>query len=153
MQRLEVSGAVRPIYGSLGVKRLTAILYRLAVNFTQNIPHLLQFLTFLFRAQKIPQTKYSNKHLCHMSRETCVIRGLEVTMETHCRNSLIFVVIFVTIQSKSSIVTPNSQSCFQHNHPERIHNLIDHQFFHLSAELYDVTSEKTTLCTATATIT
>ena len=24
MQRLEVSGAVRPIYGSLGVKRLTA---------------------------------------------------------------------------------------------------------------------------------
>ena len=26
MQRLEVSGAVRPIYGSLGVKRLTASL-------------------------------------------------------------------------------------------------------------------------------
>ena len=25
MQRLEVSGAVRPIYGSLGVKRLTAL--------------------------------------------------------------------------------------------------------------------------------
>ena len=25
MQRLEVSGAVRPIYGSLGVKRLSAI--------------------------------------------------------------------------------------------------------------------------------
>ena len=25
MQRLEVSGAVRPIYGSLGVKRLTKI--------------------------------------------------------------------------------------------------------------------------------
>ena len=24
MQRLEVSGAVRPIYGSLGIKRLTA---------------------------------------------------------------------------------------------------------------------------------
>ena len=27
MQRLEVSGAVRPIYGSLGVKRLTALKY------------------------------------------------------------------------------------------------------------------------------
>jgi len=26
MQRLEVSGAVRPIYGSLGVKRLTTVL-------------------------------------------------------------------------------------------------------------------------------
>ena len=30
MQRLEVSGSVRPIYGSLGVKRLTAIAIRLA---------------------------------------------------------------------------------------------------------------------------
>jgi len=27
MQRLEVSGAVRPIYGSLGVKRLMVIIY------------------------------------------------------------------------------------------------------------------------------
>jgi len=27
MQRLEVSGAVRPIYGSLGVKRLTLVVY------------------------------------------------------------------------------------------------------------------------------
>ena len=29
MQRLEVSGAVRPIYGSLGVKRLRYFMYRL----------------------------------------------------------------------------------------------------------------------------
>ena len=29
MQRLEVSGAVRPIYGSLGVKRLTETRYQL----------------------------------------------------------------------------------------------------------------------------
>ena len=28
MQRLEVSGAVRPIYGSLGVKRLIRQIYR-----------------------------------------------------------------------------------------------------------------------------
>ena len=27
MQRLEVSGAVRPIYGSLGVKRLTTVYF------------------------------------------------------------------------------------------------------------------------------
>ena len=27
MQRLEVSGAVRPIYGSLGVKRLSLVYY------------------------------------------------------------------------------------------------------------------------------
>ena len=32
MQLLEVSGAVRPIYGSLGVKRLTALERRLVVN-------------------------------------------------------------------------------------------------------------------------
>ena len=31
MQRLEVSGAVRPIYGSLGVKRLTVYLNSAAV--------------------------------------------------------------------------------------------------------------------------
>jgi len=30
MQRLEVSGAVRPIYGSLGVKRLT--MYKVSVS-------------------------------------------------------------------------------------------------------------------------
>ena len=35
MQRLEVSGAVRPIYGSLGVKRLT-------VSAVNNIAHLRQ---------------------------------------------------------------------------------------------------------------
>ena len=29
MQRLEVSGAVRPLYGSLGVKGLIALLYLL----------------------------------------------------------------------------------------------------------------------------
>ena len=35
MQRLEVSGAVRPIYGSLGVKRLiTKIILRCAVSRT-----------------------------------------------------------------------------------------------------------------------
>ena len=28
MQRLEVSGAVRPIYGSLGVKRLTNLMHK-----------------------------------------------------------------------------------------------------------------------------
>jgi hypothetical protein len=32
MQRLEVSGAVRPIYGSLGVKRLIDILVSLKVH-------------------------------------------------------------------------------------------------------------------------
>ena len=33
MQRLEVSGAVRPIYGSLGVKRLTVLMF--SINFMQ----------------------------------------------------------------------------------------------------------------------
>jgi len=32
MQRLEVSGAVRPIYGSLGVKRLTALAGTISKN-------------------------------------------------------------------------------------------------------------------------
>ena len=32
MQRLEVSGAVRPIYGSLGVKRLTSDAYILSIH-------------------------------------------------------------------------------------------------------------------------
>ena len=35
MQRLEVSGAVRPTYGSLGVKRLTKHLKRLKFQDTQ----------------------------------------------------------------------------------------------------------------------
>ena len=34
MQRLEVSGAVRPIYGSLGVKRLSMIEIRLNARYT-----------------------------------------------------------------------------------------------------------------------
>jgi len=61
-----------------------------------------------------------------MSRKACVIRGLEVTMETHCRNSLISVAIFIVIQSESSDCYAKFMSCFQHNHAERMHNLIDH---------------------------
>ena len=33
MQRLEISGAVRPIYGSLGVKRLITEIYMLFRNY------------------------------------------------------------------------------------------------------------------------
>ena len=36
MQRLEVSGAVRPIYGSLGVKQLMAH-YQLVIDLFENI--------------------------------------------------------------------------------------------------------------------
>ena len=35
MQRLEVSGAVRPIYGSLGVKRLNNIFFVLLSHLTR----------------------------------------------------------------------------------------------------------------------
>ena len=37
MQRLEVSGAVRPIYGSLGVKRLTNLMHKIC--FTLSLFH------------------------------------------------------------------------------------------------------------------
>ena len=42
MQRLEVSGAVRPIYGSLGIKWLTlfpvpVLSYQLKINVYQNV--------------------------------------------------------------------------------------------------------------------
>ena len=37
MQRLEVSGAVRPIYGSLGVKRLTNLMHKIC--FTISLFH------------------------------------------------------------------------------------------------------------------
>ena len=36
MQRLEVSGAVRPIYGSLSIKRLTTFIYEMCANFTSS---------------------------------------------------------------------------------------------------------------------
>jgi len=32
MRRLEVSGAVRPIYGSLGVKRLSWLIAKIKIN-------------------------------------------------------------------------------------------------------------------------
>ena len=37
MQRLEVSGAVRPIYGSLGVKRLKGEEIQIRISLTLNI--------------------------------------------------------------------------------------------------------------------
>ena len=37
MQRLEVSGAVRPIYGSLGVKRLTVNLTKIVRFFNRQM--------------------------------------------------------------------------------------------------------------------
>ena len=43
MQRLEASGAVRPIYGSLGVKRLRAVLLHLFAF----SPSFLVYLIFL----------------------------------------------------------------------------------------------------------
>jgi len=44
MQRLEVSGAVRPIYGSLGVKRLTQqLLERSGDDFVEQFHRLFPF--------------------------------------------------------------------------------------------------------------
>ena len=42
MQRLEVSGAVRPIYGSLGVKRLISALKWISVANTKHFPQFSQ---------------------------------------------------------------------------------------------------------------
>ena len=41
MQRLEVSGAVRPIYGSLVFKRLSIRILEVTKNFARNIRHVL----------------------------------------------------------------------------------------------------------------
>jgi len=50
MQRLEVSGAVRPIYGSLGVKRLNAVSQpknKLYSNVLKNTPLAFKFVVLL----------------------------------------------------------------------------------------------------------
>ena len=51
MQRLEVSGAVRPIYGSLGVKRLT--------NFMNKILFYSKFISCLYMFQEVKIVLYS----------------------------------------------------------------------------------------------
>ena len=50
MQRLEVSGAVRPIYGSLGVKRLTADIQMANVTYVQRKIQLSGFSAYLDRS-------------------------------------------------------------------------------------------------------
>ena len=47
MQRLEVSGAVRPIYGSLGVKRLSIT----ACSLTDNYQSFEKTVLFMFRVE------------------------------------------------------------------------------------------------------
>ena len=63
MQRLEVSGAVRPMYGSLGVKRLKCnpdlLLQCLQSLGKQNVKLLSQFLRNLILQSSIPITWFS----------------------------------------------------------------------------------------------
>ena len=56
MQRLEVSGAVRPIYGSLGVKRLTAV-GPLLVGLEELVPFRLVIRYFLNFNSNVTVTK------------------------------------------------------------------------------------------------
>ena len=53
MQRLEVSGAVRPIYGSLGVKRLTTMKDTIRKGFYDSVSLLLLF-TSLWTLKSFP---------------------------------------------------------------------------------------------------
>jgi hypothetical protein len=70
MQRFEVSGAVRPIYGSLGVKRLTS-------NNCTLCPHCIYVFCIYLR---------TNSDLCHLQHnligfynpdEKCLQRGTD----------------------------------------------------------------------------
>ena len=47
MQRLEVSGAVRSIYGSLGVKRLTVLLIALSDILKKDVPCIVHVQEYL----------------------------------------------------------------------------------------------------------
>ena len=57
MQRLEVSGAVRPIYGSLGVKRLTASCTKGVVG-----------SSVITWRERICQQQQQQQHLCHSQK-------------------------------------------------------------------------------------
>ena len=54
MQRLEVSGAVRPIYGSLGVKRLTTT-YCLVFNCVKTVDTPKSVFLYLSPSIPVPQ--------------------------------------------------------------------------------------------------
>ena len=84
MQRLEVSGAVRPIYGSLGVKRLTLILLMWRIWRTSNNASRWQMgfnlvfkglsLENVFKSINVFGLKYYNLKLLMMNNclfETC----------------------------------------------------------------------------------
>jgi len=60
MQRLEVSGAVRPIYGSLGVKRLN-------MHFDKYMHWLCSIFVLLIRMMRISEKRYAHsKHLYYI---------------------------------------------------------------------------------------
>ena len=64
MQRLEVSGAVRPIYGSLGFKRL------LLLNNYLHYYHQLHHMVASLKVQKShPDTQYTAKKKTHHVRQ------------------------------------------------------------------------------------
>ena len=52
MQRLEVSGAVRPIYGSLGVKRLIGSKFKNPTG-ELKIAHVSKPITFILRVEGV----------------------------------------------------------------------------------------------------
>ena len=59
MQRLEVSGAVRPIYGSLGVKRLTNLMHKILFYSKFIIIRLYMFRALCAHHQEVKIVLYS----------------------------------------------------------------------------------------------
>ena len=92
MQRLEVSGAVRPIYGSLGVKRLKTNL--------SNTPHHItspsKWLSFELRKTGCSLNKIHSVaflYLCHVKIQICFIPREDTII--YVQGSLQYDVLFI----------------------------------------------------------
>jgi len=76
MQRLEVSGAVRPIYGSLGVKRLKNVNEQ---RFDERCPksdcRLFSLFLIFTRVREIAKSDYYLSHVCLSVWNNSVLTG------------------------------------------------------------------------------
>ena len=81
MQRLEVSGAVRPIYGSLGVKRLTSPVFNLGPSGVHSA-EFIKILTIFcsHKANWIPK----NIRYYHHKRMKLVVRWFQHARSQQC---------------------------------------------------------------------
>ena len=103
MQRLEVSGAVRPIYGSLGVKRLMEIGVR------EKSPLFLSYFneTLIFSINFRKMFKYQISLKCFQWEPSCSMRTDGWTDMTKS--------LFAILRSRIKVQFPNKFACHQNN--------------------------------------